>query len=40
MHELPYNPPDYGLSRGDSTLSFPANREASFSQPAEESLYL
>ena len=37
MHELSYKPPEYGLSKRHSTLSFPANREALFSQPEKES---
>ncbi len=36
MHEFPYNPPDYGSSERDSTLSFPAISEASFSRLQRE----
>ena len=38
MHELPYKPAGLRLLRRAFTFSLPANSEASFSQPATESL--
>lgn len=39
MHELSYKPPDYSSSKGTPLFPFRPS-EASFSQPAKESLYL